>query len=464
MKKLSLQNKSYKIYITYFFLIMYGCFLGYLIIKTTSISHPIKALEEHYMSLRVTWLDYFISDLSKTGVYSGFHRLYDHNASMYFYLSHFAVFAKLNTAYTFFYTQLIVVLGCVALYPSIFYRLTGNIYVSLLSIFFFKLYNPFSLYFLSDSYWIYGWTTFISLPILFFLFRDKWQKSNWIWILGLIGVISVSNVFRANAGLSVIISLILLMFVKIIYPAIKSKKLKPVIIGACVCLLIIFSNGFFTSTVPHIYQSATSQPECLPMKGPWHSLYIGLGWERGNPFGLEYADAYGYMNREYLLYDTEEGYYIGAESPAYIDEVKKVYFDNVFSNLGYCIGSYIKKSFIAIINSIRFSLITPPILYKLYYQANSMSYIVTIFLSMLMIFYLKNIKADEKKLFLKRLYIFSPIILIFILCGILPALIATPFIPQYLFGAVSTFDCMVLTAYIIALTQITKYIKLKLQK
>ena len=464
MNKISISNNAYKKQLTYIFLILYGCIFGYILIKTTRMAHPLGYLEDYYMSLRVDWLNLFMNDLRQTGLYSGFHRLYDHNASMYFYLSHLGIFAGFETMYTFFYSQLVMIWSCVALYPVIFYRLTSNVYVSVLSILFFKLYNPFSIYLLSDSYWIYGWTTFISLPIFFFLFRDKWNKSNWIWVALLIGVISVGNVFRANAGLAVIISLIILMAVKIIYPAVKSKKIKPIIIGVCICLLTIFSNGFFTSTVPHIYQSATNQPECLPMKGPWHSLYIGLGWEKENPLGLEYADRYGYIDREHLLYDIKDGYYVGIESPAYIDAVKKAYFDTVFSNLGYCTGSYIKKGFTALYNSVKFSVINPFLVNSRYYYVNFISPIITVLLAIFMVIYFKKLSSDKRKSVFKRFYLFLPILLIFIICGILPGVIATPIVREYLFGAVSTFDCVALTAYIITITQIIKYIKFKKQK
>lgn len=457
------ESFKYKTQLTYLLLILYGCVFSYILVKTTRMAHPLGYLEDYYMSLRVEWLDLFMNEMRKTGLYTGLHRLYDHNASMYFYLSHLGVFAGFDTMYTFFYTQLVMVWSCIALFPSIFYKITGNVYVSILSILFFKLYNPFSLYLLSDSYWIGGWTTYISLPILYFLFRDKWKKSNWIWITLLLGVIGVGNVFRANAGLAVIISLIILMVVKLIYPAIKEKNIKPVIIGLCICFLTVFANGFFTSTIPNIYQSATHQPESLPIKGPWHSMYIGLGWEE-NPLGLEYADGYGYIDREDLLYNVKEGYYIGIESPAYIKAVKKAYFNAIASHPAFFIGSYIKKGFTALFNSVKFSVINIFLNDGRYYYVKLTSHIITILLAVFMVMHIKRLPAGIRKSSIRRFLMFLPIPLIFIICGIIPGVIATPIVREYLFGAVSTFDCIALYAYITALIQATKFIKTKLNK
>ena len=450
------QYATYKKIILYALLLFYGCIATYSIVKLSTLTFFYTELKDYYMSLRLDWLDLFINEVNETGIYTGLHRLYDHNASMYLYLSHFGSILGFDASTTFYYTQLIFVCGLVALYPIIVYRISNNVTLSVLSIFFFHFFDPFNIYLKNDSYWIYGWITFISVPILFFLFRDKWQKSNWIWVALLIGVVGVGNIFRANASLALIISLVVLMVVKIIYPATKTKQFKSVVLGCCICLIVFFANGFFTSTVPHIYQSVTNQPECLPMKGPWHSLYIGLGWEKENPLGLEYGDVYGYKNREDLLYDISDGYYIGVESPEYINEMKNVYFDTVFSNFIYCVGSYFRKVMTAIKIGFKFSIFNPTILTNNDYYINMISIYVFILSVIACGFFIK--KSDKKELLTNAITLLG-IVLVFFLFGLIPGVIATPIVREYTWASGASLDIFTFMIYITAVKTLIDFIK-----
>ena len=101
MNKININYK--KKIIVYLLLLIYGCVTSYSPIKTTRLAQPIGPIEDYFMSLRVTWLDYFINEVKNTGIYTGLHRLYDHNAVMYLYLSHFSAILGIGDAlHTFF--------------------------------------------------------------------------------------------------------------------------------------------------------------------------------------------------------------------------------------------------------------------------------------------------------------------------------------------------------------------------
>jgi len=444
--------------IIYFRLLIYGCISGYILVKTTRMANPLGYLEDYYMSLRVTWLDYFINEVRTTGIYTGLHRLYDQNAVMYLYLSYLNVFLGLeNALHTFFYTQLIIVCGCIALYPVIFYRITGNTVISVLSILFFKLYNPFSIYLLSDSYWVSGVITFTALPVLFFMFRDKWHNSNWLWICLLLILGSVGNIFRSQSDLAVLVGIFILLMTKLAIPALKRKNYRKIILTVLVFTVTLWSRSIFTAIVPSVYQNATNQPEKLPVKGPWHTLYVGLGWT-DNTMGLEYLDSIGYKDRKHLLYDISDGYYVGIESPRYLDEMKSVYFETVFDNLPEVFLSYVKKGFIALYNTVKYSTINIFQVNSRYYYVNYISTVITMINLLIFGRYLKKKTALTRTLnsFCHSMYIFLPLTALFIVCGILPGVVATPVVREYLFGAVAAIDCITMMLYIISASTIVR--------
>lgn len=444
----------------YFLLIVYGCVLGYFILKNTVLATPLygQPLSSFYMWLRVDWLDYFINEVNSTGIYTGLHRLFDHNAAVYLYLSHVGHFLGTDAVNTFYYTQLALMCGCAALYPVIFYRITHSLPVALASILFFRIYAPYSVYLMNDSYYIYGWMTFISLPVLFFLFRDRWEGENYLWIVLLLVVMSVSNVFRSSAGLAIAVSLMALMLVKLILPAFRSKNYVTMAAGIIICFAALWGQSLFTSTVPGIYQKAVGQPEPLPIKGPWHSLYVGLGWEE-NPFGLQYQDEYGYEGRQELLYNTEEGYYIGIESPEYIEEMKSVYMDTVFSDPVFFAGSYIRKAFTALKTIADNTIANIIILGNGWFYPTRFTQLLSVITPLTAIYYLSVKWKSDKKKTIARLISTAFIGIVNITFGIIPGIIANPLVREYTFGATATLDCIVLAEYIIFVYMVSEWVK-----
>ncbi len=451
---LKVDSKNRKI-LFYIFLLVYGLIASYLIVKSSRLAHPYGDLENYYMSLRLEWLNMFINEVKNTGLYTGLHRLFDHNSAIYLYLSHIGNIFNLDAAYTFFYTQLGVVFLGVALYPFLIYRACGNKFIALMSIFFFKLFDPFCIYLQNDSYWIYGRAIFISMPIFYFLFKEKWKNTNYIWIAALVGLAAVSNVFRGSSAIVILFNLVLLLAVKVVYPSLKDKKYKNIIPALIMCCIAFRGQNLLTSTVPNIYQSITGQPRSLPLKGPWHSLYIGLGWEE-NPYGLEYLDAFGYDGREYLLYDISDGYYIGIESPQYIRQMKEVYFDTILKDPVFFLSSYIRKFLTAIQTALSFSLINPVFLLNRYFYINKLSIVVYVisFASVAACMY-----KDYKNKSLKKYIPFAAILFLNTLIGFLPSIVATPIVREYMFGAIGCMDLIVLYGYLVLLNLIYKQAK-----
>lgn len=453
-------SKAGKKTIIYLFLRVYGCIAAYFIMKSTVVATPLygEPLSSFYMWLRVDWLNFFIEEVKTTGVYTGLHRLFDHNAAIYLYLSHIGAYLGLDAVHTFYYTQLFLACACAAVYPAVFYRISGSILVAVASILFFKLYAPYSMYLMNDSYYIYGWMTFISLPVLFFLFRDKWHRWNYLWIAFLLAVMSVSNIFRSNAGLAIAVSLTALVLIKLVIPAFKEKKYAGLAIGILICFMAVWGQNFFTSTIPHIYQDYTEQPEVLPMKGPWHSLYIGLGWEE-NPYGLQYQDGYGYKNREHLLYDITEGYYLGIESPEYIEEMRAVYMDTVFSNPMFFIGSYIRKALTARKTVADNTIANITILGNGWFYPTRFTQLFTIITPFTTIYYVFNKWKFDKKRTIVRIIDIAFIGMVNMAFGIIPGIIANPLVREYTFGVIATMDCIVLAEYIIFVYMVSESVK-----
>ncbi len=465
MNNVEKRNRHIKNTVLYMLLLVYGGVAAYFIIKNTVVATPLygEPLSSFYMWLRIDWLNLFIEELKSTGLYTGLHRLFDQNATMYLYLSHLGKMLGTDAVYTFYYTQLALVCVCAAVYPVIFYRISHSLPVALLSILFFRLYAPYSLYLMNDSYYIYAWMTFISLPVLFFLFRDKWNNRNYIWVALLLGVMSVSNIFRSSVGLAIAASLIVLMLIKIIVPSVKEKNYGTMALGLLVCFLAVAGQSFFTSTIPHAYQSMTDQPRVLPIKGPWHTLYVGLGWEE-NPLGLEYLDGCGYAGREHLLNDPGEGYYICVESPEYMEEMKSVYFDAVFSDVGFFFTSYIRKGFTSLKTVMENTIANITILSNGWFYPTRFTQIFSLITPLTFVYFLYiNWKADRKKV---MIWLCSAgfIALVNMAFGVLPGIIANPFVREYTFGVTATVDCLVMAEYIVFVYVAVQFVKNIFQK
>ncbi len=435
----------------YFCLLFIGIISSYFLLKRSVLySWPYATpLAEEYMSLRREWLDMFISEVKTTGIYSGLHRLYDHNASLYLYLSYLGAFIGGDSVGTFKFVQLGATFAWMSLIPLIYYKVTHSVFASLFSLLFFYFFCPYSVYFPNDSYWAGAMMSFVGLPVIYFLLRDKWTKSSGFWVLFLILLGDIANVFRSNASLGTGVLIIFLVTIKLILPGVKEKDIKKMLTAAVLGVCVMFSSSLFTSFIPNIYQKLTGQPEPLPIKGPWHAMYVGLGWEE-NPLGIEFKDASGYKGKKDLLYDITEGYYVGIESPEYIERAKKSYFDAIKGNFGFFFFSYLRKFARCFVSVYEGSVINPvllkdPVLYK-----NNPALIIHHISLLLAAIWMALEMKDKGKKSSRDIFLGLFTGACIFLAGILPGLVAEPYSRQYILSAAAVADCVVLVRIILS--------------
>lgn len=443
-------KKGINIALTYGMLIIYGCITAYIIVKSSTLAYRWMPIEDFYMSLRIEWLDMFINEVKTTGVYTGLHRLYDQNSAIYMYLSYFGRLVGFDAVHTFFYIQLIMVYMCVALYPIVFYRLTNRVPLALRSVLMFVFYKPYSLFLQNDSHFIYSWMTFISLPILYFLYKEEWKKSNWFWIAVLTMVGAVCNVFRGSSGLALMINTVVLLVLKHIFPYLKNKDYRKILTGLLRIIIVVSSQKLFTGTLPNMYQAVTDQPERMPLKGPWHTLYVGLGWEE-NPMGIVWLDECGYAGREHLLYDVSEGYYVCKESPRYSSAIKDAYFETVFNNFSFVFGSYVRKCFKALNTVLEYSLVNPEMWKSTLMYRTRITYIISFITPIIALIYLFRKYKEKAKTTITGIIISLFVSIVSFAFGMIPGIIAYPGIREYLYGAISVLDFAVMITFFVCI-------------
>lgn len=433
----------------YIILFLLGAAVSFWTVKNSILITPLWDIpvEEHYMSLRIEWLQMFIDEVGRSGLYTGLHRLYDHNATMYLYLSHIGNILGKNAVGTIHYVQVALTCICFAIYPVLIYRLTHSIPAAVMSVFFFKIYTPYSLYLVNDCYYILSWAVFMSMPVLFILYREKIDIKKRGWFIYLFAVTAVGNVFRSGGTLFIVINIIIIMAVKVIVPSIKNRNNRAVIMAVLVCFTALYSKNILTDTVPKIYQSVTNQPKMLPVKGPWHSMYIGLGWEE-NPDGIEFYDNFAYTGNEKFLYDITEGYYIGIESPEYINKIKGDYFDTVFKNFRFYFSSYVRKGFTAVKTVFENSVVNPKnLLNGNYYGTHRLRFLLYFIMPVSIAAY--TVKSKKGK-HLKDIFIMAATCFVFAFAlGIVPGMMGFPYSREHMFNAVAALDYILFFEYII---------------
>ncbi len=301
-----------------------------------------------FMWLRVDRLQIAADMLKNDGYYSAFSIFFDHNANYYFYLAHIMNALNLTPAATFLLVQVGVIFALMIVFPALVYKITNSVIVAVGSMFLFIL-NPHSLMFYpTDSYWAYYLVNCFALPVFYILWREKWSKASVALTLLLSFVIAITNLPRSNTAIIAFPALIITVIVKNISNIkqwIKAKKYKSMLSFCALLVVVLMSFSFLASTVTGAYAFATNQTEGkLESMGPWHAMFLGLGWEE-NPDGIVFEDAYAYeLFPELLNYDNPDF----IETPEYIEAIKGEYFETVLGDLGFYITSYIRKVFACI--------------------------------------------------------------------------------------------------------------------
>jgi hypothetical protein len=110
-------------------------------------------------------------------------------------------------------------------------------------------------------------------------------------------------------------------------------------------VFITFSYILFTDIIIILYAKITNQLSDIQKIGPWHTLYIGLGWEN-NPFDIIFLDECAFIATKKINPD------VVYESREYFNILKDLYLELFKSNIGYFFLTYSKKLLMCLINSI----------------------------------------------------------------------------------------------------------------
>lgn len=167
------------------------------------------------------------------------------------------------------------------------YKYRSKILTLCTPVFFYFFSKPVLVNYHDDCTWFLAWAVYAILPLLIIL-KDKYgeliQNERYAYILLAILLISVligiSNVGRLHSGLAT--GCILLYVVMLICKKIRHKK-KAFFIGITSLLIVCQGYTLFTTTIPNSMMRLYGINSNINYFGPWHTLYIGLGWRNSYP-------------------------------------------------------------------------------------------------------------------------------------------------------------------------------------
>jgi hypothetical protein len=223
-----------------------------------------------------------------------------------------------------------------AAYPCIVYKTTDSLAAAFLSPFIvFAALLPLLFSLKTDTYWALGFIVVLALPLLSIVYNREWDRKSLFIALFLSVAAGLANLPREHAGLGVALLLLATVFVKT-----RSAK-KPLCFGGVVIFCVI-SYFLFTRLVPALYFTIYEQPVEIRQMGPWHTLYIGLGWEKtlygtDNKYGIIYKDGHAAetvkkINPQCVVYSNE-----------YMEILKKEWFRLLKDDTAWFLKNYARK-------------------------------------------------------------------------------------------------------------------------
>jgi len=262
----------------------------------------------------------------------------DHEIAFYFYVGALGnLLGETRPELLLLYVQIGFALLCLAVYPLLLYKLTGNIWAALASPFLADLFFNRYLYATKiDTQWMMAWVIFAGIPFLLLLLRYAWEreagKALAVFLVTCL-IIAVGNVVRGGASLPVVILLLLVTLYKLIGLS-KYGILQRSACFLAACALVFVAWGFLNHTMPRLLFASHGWQELY--FGPWHTMFIGLGWET-NPYGIVFEDAHGFavarsVNPEVQRYSEE-----------YFAILKARYFELILGDPVYFLGNYFRK-------------------------------------------------------------------------------------------------------------------------
>jgi hypothetical protein len=173
----------------------------------------------------------------------------------------------------------------VALYPTIFYRLTSSVLAGLAS--------PlmFGVCLLSvargDIYWIPAWGALMLLPLVFFLLRD-WPRYGLVLAAGITLVASLISSIRSYSGLGIAVAVgIALLLQRWRWWRVLATLTMLVCVYASINLLVI--SPIQAERDHWLGRAAEAERRVASPHTMWHTAYAGLGF-LPNGYGLYYGD------------------------------------------------------------------------------------------------------------------------------------------------------------------------------
>lgn len=204
----------------------------------------------------------------------------------------------------------------------------------------------------TDVHWASAWSFAIILPLLYELFKRKWDKISWSLLALISLLISITNIARSQFALGPTLILLFVVLYKFLisdtgsiragFNSLKAelKTSRNVFVRRIFTLtlslgLIFISYGFLSDYLPNKISEMNAHDRAYKVSTIWHNIYIGFGFEK-NPYGIRYDDdcAHDLVKQLYGIdYPSEEYFYA----------CKDLVFDMFKNDPWFCIKGFIQK-------------------------------------------------------------------------------------------------------------------------
>lgn len=313
----------------YTLLLLFGIFTAYHIVDLWHYI-PVEDPTQIYMQYRLDVLNQYMQsilegDLPKIAGWK------DLAPAFYLYASYLGVImGKTDVAQMFLLLQSGAAALVLLLYPTLIYRLTNAILPALASPFLLDTFVGWALYkYKTDIYWSMAWIVVIGLPLLGIFFREKHGWVKWATFVGICLCIGLGNLPRTHSSLGILLLLLACLVKEFVIP-LRGKRSRKTVVQACALLVLaLVSYTLFTGLILKLYLTETGQNGKIESAGPWHPMYIGLGWEE-NKYGFQFDDGYAiervktidpsveYLSHEYTSILKNEWFKLWKEDPGYM--------------------------------------------------------------------------------------------------------------------------------------------------
>ena len=336
-------------------LFVFGALIAYGIISRYHFltQDQLENLNSVYMGARQSILNYFFNAL-RAGEIMDFGRMpaQDGMPGYYILLSYLSrILGKPEAWQMFLIVQSAGGFILLAVYPALIYRTSKSLPAALFSPFLIDiLCGDFIYRVKTDGAWSMAWVIVLGVPLLYILLKNEWDKRGWAWFGVLCLVMSLGNVPRVHASLPIAFLLVVILAYKLVYlPVKKNKEEKTgdrkkdalklalrLLPFAASIIILFFSYDFLVNGLGKAYTFATGQKDVIFTTKPWHTAYIGFGFEE-NKYGITYSDSCAYSK---ALETNPNVRYLSDE---YMNILRNEYFKIMREDLKYFAGSYYRK-------------------------------------------------------------------------------------------------------------------------